>query len=64
MIIVIEKVRENIELLAIKKIDKIVIAEVIKISSTINLGIQHNQAISNADINIAKDFRLNCMKKY
>ena len=42
MIIVIEKVRENIELLAIKKIDKIVIAEVIKISSTINLGIQHN----------------------
>ncbi len=42
MIAVAKKVRENKELLAIENANKTAMAEVVKVSSAINLGIKHN----------------------
>ncbi len=52
------------KLLAIENEEKTVIAEVAKVSSAINLGSKHSWAISNADIDAARDLRLTSIKKY
>ncbi len=47
-----------------ENVDKTVIAEVAKVSSTIDLGSKHNWAISNADMDVAEDLGLTDIKKY
>ena len=64
MIAVAEKGRENKELLAIENINKTAMAEVAKVSSTIDLRSKHNWAINNADINVAGDLKLIGIQKY
>lgn len=64
VIVIAEKGRENKELLAIENIDKIAIAEVAKVSNAIDLTSKHNQAISNANIDVAKDLKLISIKQY
>lgn len=47
-----------------KNIDKTIIAEVAKMLSTINLKNKHSKAISNANMDAARDLELICIKKY
>ena len=64
MIAVVEKSKENKELLAIKNVDKTIMVEVAKISNAINLDNKHSWAISNANIDATKDLSLIGIKKY
>lgn len=64
MIISAQKDRNNERLLVIKNIDKIRIAEIIKILNTINFNDKRNWVISNSDINTAADLKLTNIKKY
>ena len=64
VIAIIEKSRENKELLAIENANKTAIAEVTKVSSAIDFKNKHSLAISNADIDAAKNLRLINIKKY
>ncbi len=57
MIVVAEKGLENKELLVIENINKIAMAEVTKVSSTIDLRNKYSWIISNIDINVAKNLR-------
>ncbi len=52
------------ELLAMENADKTAIAEIAKVSSTINLGSKHSWAISTGDMNAVGDLRLTGIKKY
>ncbi len=61
VILVVERGRE---LLAMKNVDKTVIAEVAKEWSTIDLGSKHSWAISNADMDAAENLGLTGIKKY
>ena len=60
----VEKNRENKELLAIKNVHKTIIAEIAKVSNAINLKNKHSWTISNADMDIARDLGLIHIKKY
>ena len=64
MIVAAEKGRENGELLIIENIDKIAMAEIMKISSVIEFGNKYSWTISNADIDAAGDSKLTDIKKY
>lgn len=64
VIVVTEKSRENKKLLAIENIDKTIMVEVTKVLSAINLRSKHNWAISNVDIDVARDLRLIYIQKY
>ena len=55
VITVVEKSRENKELLAIESVDKNTIAKVAKIPSAIDLRSKHSWTINIADMNIAGD---------
>ena len=59
-----EKDRENRKLLAIKNVNKTVMAEATKVLSTINRGNKYSWVISNADIDVAKDLGLTSNIKY
>lgn len=59
-----QKNRNNKRLLAIKNINKTLVAKVIKILNIINLKNKYGQAISNDNININKNLRLTNTKKY
>ncbi len=61
---IIAVAERNRELLAMENVDKTVIAEVAKVSSAIDLGNKHSWAISNADMDVARDLRLTGIKKY
>ncbi len=61
VILVAERGRE---LLAMENADKTAIAEVAKMSSAIDLGSKHSWAISNADMDVARDLGLTSIKKY
>ncbi len=63
-IAVAERGRENKELLAIEKTDKTAIAEVAKVLNNIDLGSKHSWAISNADIDAARNLGLTGIKKF
>ena len=60
----VEKNRENKELLAIKNANKTIMAKVTKVLSAIDFESKYNWAISNADIDIVKNLRLIGIKKY
>lgn len=64
IIAVAGKNRGNRELLAIENINITVIAEIAKVLSIINLGNKYNEAISNTDIDTAKNLGLIDIKKY
>lgn len=64
LIVLLEKDRDNKELLAIKNVNKIAIAEVAKVSNTINLDDKYNWTISNGNIDVTEDLRLTGIKKY
>lgn len=64
MIAIAKRGRKNRGLLALENIDKSAIAEVVKLSSIIDLGNIYNWAISNANIDTARDLRLTDIKKY
>ena len=64
VIAVAEKGRKNKKLLAIENADKTAMAEVTKVSNAIDLGNKNSWAISNADINAARELRLIDIKKY
>ncbi len=64
MIAMIEKGEKNKELLVMENVEKTAIAEVIKVSSTIDLGSKHSWAMSNADMDAVRDLRLISIKKY
>ena len=64
VIAVVEKDRENKELLAMENVDKTTIAEVVKVLNAIDLKNKHNSAISNADMNVAGYLGLISFKKY
>lgn len=65
MLAVTEKNRKNEEQLAMENIlNKSAMAEVIKVSNVIDLGSKYSWAISNTDIDVAKDLGLTGMKKY
>ena len=55
---------ENKELLAIENADKIAMAEVVKVLSTIDLRSKHSWAISNVNMDITEDLGLTGIKKY
>lgn len=55
---VAERFKENEELLTMENANKIIIAEVAKLSSTIDLESKHGWVISNTDIDAAGDLRL------
>ena len=58
-----EKGREIQEPLA-EKINKAAMVEVAKVASAIDIGNKYRWAISNDDIDIARDLRLISVKKY
>ncbi len=65
VVAVAKKSRKNKKQLAIEKlIDIIVMAEVAKVSSVIDLGSQYSWTINNADIDVARDLGLTGIKKY
>lgn len=65
MVAVPKKGRKNEKQLAMEYLlYKTIMAKVAKVLSVINLGVKYSQAISNTDINIARDLRLTCIKKY
>lgn len=64
MIVAAEKGKKNREPLAIENANKTVMAKFAKVSSTINLFNKYNEAISNADIDLAGDLVLTDIKKY
>ncbi len=61
---VILVVERGEELLVMENADKTAIAEVVKMSSAIDLRSKHSWAISNANMDAAKDLRLTGIKKY
>ncbi len=61
---VILVIKKGGELLAMENVDKIAIAEVAKVASTIDFRSKHGWAISNADIDAAEDLGLTSIKKY
>lgn len=54
MIILAKKSKDKERPLAIKNIDKIVIAKIIKLSSVINFNNKYSWVISNGDIDVIK----------
>lgn len=65
MVAIAKKGRKYEKQLAIENLlYKTAIAKVAKVSSVINLGIQYSQAISNIDIDIARNLGLTHIKKY
>lgn len=64
MIILGKTKSDNKELLIIKNVGKITIVEIAKIFSIINNNNKHGQAISNNNINVAKNLKLTNIKKY
>lgn len=64
MIILAKKDRKNEKLLAIKNVDKIVIAKVVEVLNAINFNYKHNWSINNSNMNAARDLRLTNIKKY
>ena len=64
MIAMAEKGGDNKKLLAIKNADKTAMAEVAKVLSAIDLKSKHSWAISNSDMNVARDLGLSNIKKY
>lgn len=65
MVAVAKKGRKNEKQLAMENLlYKTAMAEVAKVSNVINLGVQYSQAISNIDIDIARDLGLTRIKKY
>ncbi len=64
MIILAEKSRENEELLVIENVNKTLMAEVVKVSSAIDLHRKCTWIINNSDMDIAKDLGLTGIKKY
>lgn len=64
LVLAAEKGRENIKLFVLENVDKIVIAEVTKMLSAINLSNKYSQAISNTNMNITRNLRLTSIKKY
>lgn len=64
MIILAKKSRNNKERLAIKNIDKAAIIEIAKMLSVIDFDSKYSWAISNNDMNAAKNLRLIGIKKY
>ena len=64
MIAVAEKRGKNKKLLAIENIDKTAITKIAKMLSTINFRSKHSWAISNTDMDAARNLRLISIKKY
>ena len=64
MIILVEKNRDNEELLVIENVNKTAIAEVVKVLSIINLDNKHGLAISNDDMDATEYLRLIGIEKY
>ena len=64
MIAAAKRGRKNGEPLAMENVDKTVMGELAKVSNTIDLGNQYIQAISNGDIDVARDLELTSIKKY
>lgn len=62
MIAVTERGKEIQGLLA-EKIDKVAIAKVAKVASAIDIGNKYRQAISNDDMDAARDLGLTGVKK-
>ena len=60
----LEKSGEKKELLVIENANKTAMADSLKILSAINLKNKYSWAISNVDIDAARDLRLIYMKKY
>ena len=56
--------RENEGLLAMENTGKTTITDVAKVLSIINLGNKYSWAISNANIDAARDLKLTRIKKY
>ena len=64
LIAVAEKDRENRKSLVMENVDKITMAEVVKVSNAIDLGNKYSWIISNGDIDVAGDLKLTDIKKY
>lgn len=64
MITAIKGDKKNKELLVIKNVNKTVMIEVAKVSSTIDFSNKYGQAINNADMNATRDVELTDIKKY
>lgn len=65
IVVVVERVRKIKKQPAIENIlNKIIMAEVTKISNVIDLGSKYSWAISIVDINIVRNLRLTSIKKY
>lgn len=63
-LIILEKNREKKRESVRRNVDKIALTKITKTSSPINLNSRYIQAISNLDIDIAKNLRLIVIKKY
>lgn len=63
-VIISEKNRKKEENSIKKNADKITLVKVIKTSSLVDLNDRYMQAISNIDINVAKNLGLTNIKKY
>ena len=59
-----KKGRENKKLLEIENVNKIAMAEVVEVLSAINFGSKYSGAISNIDIDVARNLGLIGIKKY
>lgn len=64
MIILAKKSKDKKRLLAIKNIDKIAIAKIIKLSSIINFNNKYSWVISNGNIDVIRNLGLISIKKY
>lgn len=64
VMVVAKKSRKNKQLLAMKNTNKTIIAELSKLSSTIDLSSKYPQIISNVDMDIARNLGLTNIKKY
>ena len=64
MIAVAEKGGKNKKLLGMENADKITMAEIAKVLSTIDLGNKHCWAISNVDMDATGNLGLIGIKKY
>ena len=62
MIVAIEKAGENPRLL-VDNVEKVVMAEVTKVMTAINIISKYIQAISNTDINVTQDLGQTSIKK-
>lgn len=64
MIILAKKDKKDKKSLAIENIDKTAKAKVAKVSNAIHLDSKYSWAISNSDMDAAKDLKLTEIKKY